>query len=72
MIRDLAELIERASTWPKAAQEQLVAAAREIEALQSGSYEATREELAAIDEADASGIASEQEVHAVLEKFRQA
>jgi len=72
MIRNLAELIEQAADWPKAAQEQLVEAGREIEAAHGGVYEATADELAAIDEADVAGTASEEEVRAVLEKFRQA
>jgi hypothetical protein len=38
------------------------AAAREIEALRTGSYHATPEELQAIDDADRSGIATDDEV----------
>jgi hypothetical protein len=72
VIRNLAELIERAADWPKDAQEQLVEAGREIEAANAGVYEATPDELAAIDEAEAAGTASEEEVRVVLEKFRQA
>ena len=72
MIRDLAELIERAVDWPRDAQEQLVEAGREIEVAGGGVYEATPDELIAIDEADAEGTASEEEVRAVLEKFRRA
>jgi hypothetical protein len=72
MIRNLAVLIEQAVDWPRDAQEQLVEAGREIEAARSGVYEATSDELAAIDEADAAGTASEEEVRMVLEKFRQA
>jgi hypothetical protein len=72
MIRDLAELIERAAAWPKRAQEQLVQAGQEIEAAQDGAYEATPDELMAIDEADAAGVASNEEIEAVLKKFHPA
>jgi len=48
-----------------------IAAAREIEALRTGSYHAPPEELQAIDDADRSGIASDDEVEAVFRTFRR-
>jgi hypothetical protein len=72
MIRNLAVLIEQAVDWPRDAQEQLVEAGREIAAARGGVYDATSDELAAIDEANAAGTASEEEVRMVLGKFRQA
>jgi hypothetical protein len=45
MIRSFAELVERAATWPKEAQDQLVQAGREIEAMQTGFYQASDDEL---------------------------
>ncbi len=71
MIRNLAALMEKAVAWSSEAQEQLIEVAREIEATQGGIYQASPEELNAINEADASGLATDQEVRAVLEKFRQ-
>ena len=72
MIKSFAELVERAATWPKEAQDQLVQAGRGIEAMQSGFYEATDDELTAIDAADAGELATEEEIRATLAKFRQA
>ena len=65
------ELLERVSSWPKEDQDDLAAAARDIEARRSGVYRATSEELKALDESDRSGIASEQEVEAAFRSFRK-
>ena len=64
------DLLERASSWPKEDQDDLAAAARDIEARRSGIYRATAEELKTLDEADRSGIASEQEVEAAFLSFQ--
>jgi hypothetical protein len=45
--------------------------AREIEARRRGVYQATPEELRAIDEAERSGIASEEDVEAAFKSFRR-
>jgi hypothetical protein len=45
------ELLQRVATWPEEDLEKLEAAARQIEAWRSGLYEASEEELRAIDEA---------------------
>ena len=67
----LKEVLQRAETWPEAAQEELAQIAREIDAeLAGGVYHATVEELAALDEAERSGIASEEEVEAAFKTFR--
>jgi hypothetical protein len=50
----------------------LAEVARDIEARRSGVYRATPEELAAIDEAEDSGIATEEEVEAAFRTFRRA
>jgi hypothetical protein len=73
----LRDVMQRVETWPEEAQEQLAALALEIDAeLARGIYEATREELRAIDEAlaeiDRGDVASEEEVEAVFGKFRPA
>jgi hypothetical protein len=76
MMTRLKELLERAETWPEAAQQELVQLGAEIEGeLQAGDYQATPEELAAIDEAleqVARGeVASEAEVEAAFRTFRR-
>jgi hypothetical protein len=69
----LKEVLQRVETWPEAAQEELAQIAREIDAeLAGGAYHATVEELAALDEADRSGVASEKEVEAAFKTFRRA
>jgi hypothetical protein len=69
----LKEVLQRVETWPEAAQEELAQIAREIDAqLAGGVYHATAEELAALDDAERSGIASEEEVEAAFKTFRRA
>jgi hypothetical protein len=52
MIKKLKELMRRAENWPEQAQEELAQLGEEIdEEFRGGEYEATREELRAIDEA---------------------
>jgi hypothetical protein len=64
------ELLEHVASWPVEDQEELADVARGIEARRSGVYRATAEELKILDEADRSGIASEQDVEAVFRSFR--
>ena len=72
MNQKLKELVRRAETWPDEAQEELAQLGIEIEAERAGAvYHPTPAELAAIDEADASGVASETEVAAAFAKFRR-
>jgi hypothetical protein len=71
----LKEAMQRVETWPEEAQEQLAELALEIDAeLARGIYQATQEELRAVDEAlgeiDRGEVASEEEVAAVFAKFR--
>jgi hypothetical protein len=49
MIAALKDLLPRIDAWPSEDQEALVEAARGIEAERTGVYQATAEELAAID-----------------------
>jgi hypothetical protein len=68
----LQEVSQRVETWPEEAQEDLAQIAREIDAQLAGrAYHATPEELAALDEADRSGLASEEEVEAAFKSFRR-
>lgn len=65
------ELHEHVASWPQEDQEELAQVARDIEARRTGVYRATPEELKALDEADRSGIASEQDVEAAFRSFRR-
>ena len=69
-------LLEQVESWPPEDQEELAEYIREIEAWRTGSYDATPEELAAIDEAlgqvARGDTASKEEVEAAFAKFRGA
>ncbi|MGA8816530.1 MAG: hypothetical protein WB624_04515 [Xanthobacteraceae bacterium] len=65
-------LLERVKSWPTEDQEELAEYARDIEARRSGFYQATPEELEAIDEAERSGIATGEEVEAAFRSFRRS
>lgn len=65
-------ILEQVESWPQEDQEELAEYARAIEARRSGVYHATPEELAAIDDAGRSGIATEEEVEAAFRTFRRA
>jgi hypothetical protein len=68
----LQEVLQRAETWPEQAQEDLAAIAREIDAQLAGrAYHASAEELAALDEAERSGVASDEEIEAAFRSFRR-
>ena len=74
MTTTLKDLLERVESWPEAAQNELVAAANQIESeLQGGDYVATREESEIIDAAMASINAGESasaaEIKAAFGKF---
>jgi hypothetical protein len=66
-------VLERIPTWPEDRQQQLAKLALEIEAqLVSAEYDATPDELAAIDEGLAGEAASEEQVEAALGPFEAA
>jgi hypothetical protein len=65
------DILHRIQSWPLEDQEELAEVAREIEARRRGVYQATPEELRAIDEAERSGIASEEDVEAAFKSFRR-
>ena len=65
--------MERVPTWPEDRQQQLAEIALEIEAELAGAeYDATPDELAAIDQGLAGEAASEEEVKAAFAVFRRA
>ncbi len=66
-------VLERIPTWPAARQRELAEIALEIEAELAGAeYDATPDELAAIDEGLAGAAASEEEVKAAFALFQRA
>ncbi len=65
------KLLEQVEFWPPEDQEELAEYVRDIEARRTGVYRATAEELQAIDEAERSGIALNEEVEAAFRAFRQ-
>lgn len=67
----LKELLGRVETWSESDQAELADVLEQIEIRHRGEYHATPEELQALDEAEASGIASEQEVEAAFQTFRR-
>ena len=68
----LKELLARVETWPESEQAELAEILEEIEQRYRGEYRATPEELQSLDEAEASGIASEQDIEAAFASFRRA
>ena len=66
-------VLDRVLTWPPERQEEVAEIVLEIEAeLGSPVYYATPDELRALDEAEQSGIASDQEVEAAFRSFRRS
>jgi hypothetical protein len=66
-------VLERVPTWPEDRQQELAEIALEIEAELAGAeYEATSDELAAIDEGLRGDVATDNEVDATFALFRKA
>ena len=66
-------VLEQIPTWPEDRQRELAEVALEIEAeIAAAGYDATPDELAAIDEGLAGEAASEEEVKAAFALFRRA
>ena len=66
-------VLQRVPTWPEDRQQELAKVALEIEAELAGAgYDATPDELAAIDEGLAGEAADEEEVKAAFAVFRRA
>jgi hypothetical protein len=74
MTKDQVEaVLARVPTWPEDRQQELAEVALEIEAELAGNgYEATPDELIAIDEGLAGEAASGEEIKAAFASFRQA
>jgi hypothetical protein len=70
---EVKQFLNRVLTWPVEAQKEAVASLRAIEEeWVSGDYHAPPAELEAIDEADRSGVATEDEVEVAFRTFRAA
>ena len=71
----LKNIFERVETWPQPAQDELTQIALEMEAELSGTYDASPEELEAIDrglrDAAEGRFATEEQVEAVFAKHRR-
>ena len=67
----LKQLLGRVETWSEADQAELADVLEQIEIRHRGEYQATPEELHVLDEADRSGIATEQDVEAAFQTFRK-
>ena len=64
MNQTIADVLRRAENWPQEDQDELAEVAREIEARRSSVYRATAEELRALDEAERSRVATDEEAKA--------
>jgi hypothetical protein len=60
-------VLESVRSWPREDQDELAEIARDIEARRRGVYQATTQELEAIDEAERSGVATREEVDAAFQ-----
>jgi hypothetical protein len=70
---EITAILDRIPSWPAERQQQLAELALELEAQASDEpYIATAEELAAIEEARASGVATAEEVEAAFARLRRA
>ena len=66
-------VLDRVLTWPPERQEEAAEILLEIEAeLESQVYHATPDELRALDEAEQSGIATDEEVEAAFRLFHRS
>jgi hypothetical protein len=61
------DILRRIETWPQEDQEELAEVARD----RTGVYRATQDELRALDKAERSGTASDEEVEAAFKRFRR-
>jgi hypothetical protein len=74
MIKEQVKVVlDRIFTWPSERQEEMAELVLEIEAeLGSQAYHATPDELRALDDAEGSGVASDDEVEAAFRSFRRS
>jgi len=74
MAAKLKEVLEKAESWPREDQEELIDLAREIETRRSGVYRLSEDERKAVEQgladARARRFASDQHIDAIFEKAR--
>ncbi|HTT84021.1 MAG TPA: hypothetical protein VMF67_11110 [Rhizomicrobium sp.] len=70
--QQIESLLQSVRDWPREDRDELVEAARDIEARRSGVYQASADELAALDDAESSGIATPTELRETFEALRRA
>ena len=71
MIAGTTELLKQVESWHPDDKEELAECVCDIEARRTGVYRATAAELPAIDEAERSGVATDEEVEAAFRTFRR-
>ena len=64
-------ILDRVRSWPHERQEDLISIVEELERKATDVYDLSEEDEQALDEAELSGDASEEEVEVVLGRFRQ-
>ena len=67
----LKQLLKDIERWPESDQAELIDILEQIEIRHRGEYHATAEELEVLDQAERSGLATEQEVEAAFQTFRR-
>ncbi len=70
--QEIEAVLERVRSWPEHRQEDAAKLLLRMEKIGTGFYELSEEEEKALEEGEASGVASEEEVEAVLNRFRLA
>ncbi len=74
-IKELERILERVPTWPEDVQEDVLAWLKWVEQEMNEPYELTEEDMAAIErglaDAEAGRFATEEEIEALLARYRQ-
>ena len=70
MIATLEKVLKRIESWPVEAQTELAELVSDIDLGLQGPWQPAPEELAEIDEAEASGVATPEEVEAAFRSYR--
>ena len=66
------KLLEQVESWPPGDQDELAEYAQGIEARRTGVYRASAAKLEVLDEAERSGVATDEEVEAAFRTFRRS
>lgn len=67
---EIESVFERVKTWPRPLQEDAARTLLRMEEQGTGLYVLSAEDEAAIDEAEASGLASDEEVRAFFDRYK--